>query len=58
MLEFNYDENADVMYITFYKEASTSIEMGNGIIFRYSMYDKNKLTGITIMDYSIVVRKD
>ncbi len=47
---FNYDENADVMYISFGKpEKCTSKDIGPGIIIRHT--PEGKLNGITIIDY-------
>ncbi len=48
---FNYDEEADVMYISFGEPLPCeSKEMGNGILHRYTL--ENELNGITIINYS------
>ena len=47
---FDYDKDADVMYITFGDaEPCKSHEMAAGVIFRYTL--KEELNGITIIDY-------
>lgn len=51
MPRFDYDEEADVMYISFGKPvACKSIEMNNGIVTRYTPPD-NRLKGMTIIDF-------
>jgi len=49
-MDFDYDEEADVLYISFGKpkEAQDSIEVENGVIYRIA--DK-EVIGITITDF-------
>jgi len=48
---FDYDEDADVMYITFGEpQQCTAFEDQPGIVVRYTLSDE--LNGITIIDYS------
>jgi len=50
MPRFNYDEEADVMYISFGKPLKcVGKEMGSGMLHRYTLGDK--LNGITIVNF-------
>ncbi len=49
-IDLDYDEEADVLYISFGKprEAVDSIEVEDGVIYRIS---DNEIVGITITDF-------
>jgi uncharacterized protein YuzE len=49
-IDFDYDEEADVLYISFGKprEAKNSIEVEDGVIYRIA---DNEVVGITITDF-------
>jgi len=49
-IDLDYDEEADVLYISFGKprEAKDSIEVEDGVVYRIS---DNEVVGITIMDF-------
>jgi hypothetical protein len=57
-IQINYDDNADVLYLSFGKpQECISIEVEDGILLRYAGYSKPpkpvlKLNGITIIDVS------
>jgi len=49
--KFDYDEESDVMYITFGKaKPCRSIEIESGFVIRYTL--NGELNGITLVDYS------
>jgi len=49
-IDFDYDEEADVLYISFGKprEAKDSVEVEDGVIYRIA---DNEVIGITITDF-------
>jgi len=49
-IDFDYDEEADVLYISFGKprEAKDSVEVEEGVIYRIA---DNEVIGITITDF-------
>ena len=49
-IDFDYDEEADVLYISFGKpkEAQDTIEVEHGVIYRIA---DNEVVGITITDF-------
>jgi len=49
-IDFDYDQEADVLYISFGKpkEAQDSIEVEDGVIYRIA---DNEVVGITITDF-------
>jgi len=49
-IDFDYDEEADVLYISFGKPraAKDSIEVEEGVIYRLA---DNEVVGITILDF-------
>jgi len=49
-IDFDYDEEVDVLYISFGKprEAKDSIEVEDGVIYRIA---DNEVVGITISDF-------
>ena len=47
--QYNYDKDADVMYITFGDPKACSTTETNGLLVRTH---EGKLNGITILDYS------
>jgi len=49
-IDFDYDEEADVLYISFGKprEAKDSVEVEDGVIYRIA---DNEVVGITITDF-------
>jgi uncharacterized protein YuzE len=49
-IDLNYDEEADVLYISFGKprEAKDSLEVEDGVIYRIA---DNEVVGITITDF-------
>jgi uncharacterized protein YuzE len=49
-IDFDYDKEADVLYISFGKprEAKDSIEVEDGVIYRIA---DNEVVGITITDF-------
>ena len=49
-IDFDYDEEADVLYISFGKprEAKDSVEVEDGVIYRIA---DNEVIGITIVDF-------
>jgi len=54
----NYDSEFDVMYlVTGENEESIGKECFGNVILRYSIKDKSKLTGITILDFSRFLKK-
>ena len=51
MPHFSYDEDADIMYISFGKPLKCKTnEMEDGLLHRYTL--EEKLNGITIINYS------
>lgn len=55
-IDFDYDEEADVLYINFGKprEAKDSIEVEDGIIYRLA---DDEVVGITITDFKAITLK-
>ena len=54
---WSYDEEADVLYISFGKPApSLSLDLGGGILARY-VRETEEITGITVLGVSKAVRK-
>ena len=56
-ISLDYDEEADVLYISFGKtrEAKDSIEVEDGIIYRIT---DNEIVGITIIDFKKRTKKE
>lgn len=55
---FDYDEESDVMYITFGEPKSCRTEEPeSGLVIRYTP-ETNELNGFTIIDYSKRVNKE
>jgi len=55
-IDFDYDEEADVLYISFGKprEAKDSVEVENGVVYRLA---DNEVVGITITDFKARTQK-
>jgi len=55
-IDFDYDEEADVLYISFGKprEAKDSVEVEDGVVYRLA--DK-EVVGITITDFKARTQK-
>jgi len=55
-IDFDYDEEADVLYISFGKprEAKDSVEVENGVVYRLT---DNEVVGITITDFKARTQK-
>jgi len=53
---FDYDEEADVLYISFGKprEAKDSVEVEDGVVYRLA---DNEVVGITITDFKARTQK-
>ena len=49
-IDFDYDEEADVLYISFGKprEAKDNVEVEDGVVYRIA---DNEVIGITIIDF-------
>jgi uncharacterized protein YuzE len=56
-ISLDYDEEADVLYISFGKprEAKDSIEVEDGIIYRIA---DDEIVGITIIDFKARTKKE
>jgi len=56
-ISLDYDEEADVLYISFGKprEAKDSIEVEDGIIYRIA---DDEIVGITIIDFKTRTKKE
>lgn len=56
-IDFDYDEEADVLYISFGKpkEAQDSIEVEDGVIYRIA---DSEVVGITITDFKARTLKE
>lgn len=51
--QFDYDKEADVMYISFGDpRKAVTAEIRDGILLRYDGVDNNKIVGITILNFS------
>jgi len=55
-VDFDYDEEADVLYISFGKprEAKDSVEVEDGVVYRLA---DNEVVGITITDFKARTQK-
>jgi len=55
-IDFDYDEESDVLYISFGKprEAKDSVEVENGVVYRLA---DNEVVGITITDFKARTQK-
>jgi len=55
-IDFDYDEEADVLYISFGKprEAKDSVEVEDGVVYRLA---DNEVVGITITDFKARTQK-
>jgi len=55
-IDFDYDEEADVLYISFGKprEAKDSVEVENGVVYRLA---DNEVVGITITEFKARTQK-
>jgi len=55
-IDFDYDEEADVLYISFGKprEAKDSVEVENGAVYRLA---DNEVVGITITEFKARTQK-
>ncbi len=55
-IDFDYDEEADVLYISFGnpREAKDSVEVEDGVIYRIT---DNEVVGITITDFKARTHK-
>jgi len=55
-IDFDYDEEADVLYISFGKprEAKDSVEVEDGVVYKLA---DNEVVGITITDFKARTQK-
>jgi uncharacterized protein YuzE len=56
-LTFNYNEAADVLYISFApgEKATTAIELNDNILLRLNRVERRAI-GLTLMDFSVLVQ--
>jgi len=54
---YDYDQEADVLYISFSPEekATTAVELNENILLRLN-FDEKRAIGLTLMDFSILVQ--
>ncbi len=54
---YNYDEEADVLYIAFSpgEKATAAVELNENILLRFNLKDK-RAVGLTLMDFSVLVK--
>jgi len=54
---YSYDEEVDVLYISFYpgEKASTAVELNDNILLRFSKEEKRAI-GLTLMDFSVLIQ--
>ncbi|RJP22599.1 MAG: DUF2283 domain-containing protein [Candidatus Omnitrophota bacterium] len=56
-LNFNYDEESDTMYVSFFPgENATGIELNDHILLRINK-DERRAIGLTFLDYSVLAQK-
>jgi len=54
--KYSYDEEGDILYITFYPgEKGTGVELNDQIILRFNKAEEKAL-GLTILDFSVLVQ--
>ena len=57
-VNWSYDKEADVLYISFGKpRSSLTLDLGGGLLARY-LQDSGEITGLTILGVSQVVKQD
>lgn len=56
-LRYDYDQEADVLYISFApgEKASTAVELNENILLRFNRAEKRAI-GLTLMDFSVLVQ--
>ena len=54
---YNYDKEADVLYISFSpgEKATTAVELNDNILLRFNRAEKRAI-GLTLMDFSVLVQ--
>lgn len=54
---FSYDQEADVLYITFAldEKATTAVELNENILLRFNRAER-RAVGLTLMDFSVLVQ--
>ena len=52
---YNYDKEADIMYISFAsgEKATTAVELNKNILLRLNRSEK-RVVGLTLMDFSVL----
>jgi uncharacterized protein YuzE len=57
MPTYSYDQEADVLYISFSpgEKASTAVELNDNILLRFNRAEK-RVIGLTLMDFSVLVQ--
>lgn len=57
MYTYNYDQEADVLYIAFSpgEKATTAVELNDNILLRFNRTEKRAI-GLTLMDFSVLVQ--
>ena len=56
-ISYNYDQEADVLYISFSpgEKASTAVELNENILLRFNRGERRAI-GLTLMDFSMLVQ--
>ena len=57
MYTYNYDQEADVLYVAFSpgEKATTAVELNDNILLRFNRTEKRAI-GLTLMDFSVLVQ--
>ena len=57
MYTYNYDQEADVLYISFApgEMATTAVELNDNILLRFNRTEKRAI-GLTLMDFSVLAQ--
>ncbi len=57
MIEYSYDKEADVLYISFApgEKATAAVELNENVLLRFNRVEK-RAVGLTLMDFSVLVQ--
>jgi len=57
-MNYNYDKEVDVLYISFYpgEKATTAVELNDNILLRLNLEERRAI-GLTLLDFSALVQE-